>query len=463
MPPKAPKPPAKPQAPVRADACCGLNFTTLIPALLPIYMTTAGALHICSKCSWEVKDHPVGPAAAAPVVAAPLQAAGAPPAVTASAHEVALAGPKASLALVAESPLAFLGVIAAWKNSTWCADDSDKVQRRLEEIQGAWIRGAYRIIRKHFRVLGAAEDTSRTFAYKTIPDGTVDEVSYRQERGLEVLACKNLAEAVLDLAQAYARKRCIIDRVTNQVAVDSELRTDEWFAITEVRKAPPRAGPGELEPAETEFSRPEKALWWFLFICSVETTNMQARLEAIVREYGAAYRAKNPKAFCARVVWDADYSPEVAARRQSESAERLALTAAVLSVHTAGKRQRDPSAGADVDGGGGSGDTRKKRSPAQVRRQQKKKEKWEKKKLDRAAATGALAQDDALADSTTASLATSTPSHSRSTTSSAGGSGNSPGTGSATSSGQGSGGGGRGGGRGNGRGRFSWSAGGGRF
>lgn len=330
--------------PPKADAACKLCFTTLAAHLMPMFVEVMNLKHLCLRCRWEVKDHPVVPEAPPQVVAqvAPgPQAAQVAPAAAAARAEVAAPGPKASLALVQESPLAFLGVIAAWKNSSWCADDSDKVNKRMEEVQGAWVRGAYRVVSKHLRVLGAPEDINRTFEYKALPADVPDPVAYRQERGLEILACQRLADAVLDLAQAYARRRCIVDKVANQVLIHEDLRTDEWFAILETKRAVARAGPGELEPAESEFATPDKSLWWFFMIASVETTHMQARLERCVREWGASYRAKNPKSFCARAVWDAEYSPEVVAARRADRSERAALTAAVLAVGA--KRGRDPN------------------------------------------------------------------------------------------------------------------------
>ena len=413
--------------------------------LVVMYVKVVDAQHLCLRCGWEVKDHAIGPPAAQPVAAAAAVASGA---------EVVAAGPKASLALVQESPLAFLGVVAAWKNSTWCSDDTDKVQRRMEEVQGAWIRGAYRVVGKHFRVLGAAEDITRKFAYKD-PPAAGDPVAFRQDRGLEVMACQRLADAFLDLAQSYARKRCIVDKVPNPVAIDPELRTDEWFAIVESKKAICRAGPGELEPAEAEFASPEKSLWWFLFMASVETTHMQARLEKAVRDWGKHYRSEHPKTFVAKAVWDVDYSAESVAARKAKSADRLALTAAVLAL---GKRPREPSKDPSSAVRNAPKNTQKG-----LTKSAKKRARAAKRKEMRASGSGGGAQASGGADEyddeeDDQQQASSPPSGSRSLGTSSGGPGSSASRSpqgshfSAGSSGRGSGG--RGGGRGRGRGRF---------
>ena len=395
MPPKgrAGRGAGAPPPPVRAAACCDLVISQVPQHMYEAVVEVRDGRHSCRRCSWLVHEHPLVPPPAQAVVQPAPVVAGAAAAVA----DVPNAGPQASLALLQESPLAFLGVMAAWKNAMWCQDDSDKVQRRMEEVQAAWIRGAYRIVGRHLRVVGASESITRTFAYKPIPDGTPDEVVFRQERGLAILACVKIAEAILDIAQSYARKRCIIDKVVNPVAVSEDLRTDEWFAIVEARKSSPKAGPGELEPEPDEFSTPDKLLWWFFFLASVSTTNMQARLERAVREYGALYRSKNPTSFCAKAVWDVTYSPEVVAAKKAKTRDRAALASGLANLATGPqKRQRDPSVAASATGttppGAGKGKT-----PAQVARQHKKMMKWKEKRAGKtggAAAAGAAGADE---------------------------------------------------------------------
>ena len=304
--------------PVRLPNCCDIDFTTMAAHLLDIFVVTTKATpakrsqNLCEKCGWKVSEHKISPKAPSIATSSPpsaVTAAPAPAQAPANDKQVVVSpGPKASLALTAESPLTFLGVIQAWKNATWCVDDSDVVQSRLEEISAAWVRGVYGIVSKFFVVTGSADDIHRTFKYKPVPEDVSDSVVFRQERGTAVLGCLTLANAVLDIAVAYARRRCVIDKVANPVATIEELRTDEWYALIEARKGRPAIRTGELEPDEEEFEGPNKVLWWFLFLASLSTLVMQSRLERAVRDYGASYRAKHAEAFKPRAIWSAKYS-----------------------------------------------------------------------------------------------------------------------------------------------------------
>ena len=359
--PRAKKPPAKQAAakppvppsesdsdspPMRQPQCCDLVFTTLAPHILDLYLFEIQPLKpggrvqsLCAKCGWKVAEHNISPARAPSVAVASATATPPVPSTSSSPNdkkEVIAPGPQASLALTAESPLTFLGVIQAWKNSTWCVDDSDVVQSKLEEISAAWVRGSYNIVRRYFVVTGSNDDIHRTFSYKPIPADVADPIAFRQERGTAVLGCVTLANAVLDVAVAYARKRCVIDKVANQVATIEELRTDEWYALLETRKGKPAVRTGELEPDPEDFEGPHKVLWWFLFVASLSTLVIQTRLERAVRDFGALYRSKHAEAFKPKAIWQAKFSAEAVAARRA--ALRAASAPAIPQ-----KRQREQS------------------------------------------------------------------------------------------------------------------------